>query len=183
MPDYGGEMKNLNFCLTAVALLLCSMSFAGQVGGKNFPDGPDLRKTPGALCEDSTTYRYPAHIKYCKRNVESKLKNIIIAEYDKEFGFDIQKMPRGDFKIDHLIPLSIGGANEEANLWPQHKSIYAYSDKIEGLLANLIAADRISQDGAIDAIKTCKLNLGRCAEIEAYLEGLFLVPAITPKTF
>ena len=62
MPDYGGEMdnsRNMNFLnqfskvlsLTAAILVLQVTSFAGQVGGKSFPDGPDLRKTPGALCE------------------------------------------------------------------------------------------------------------------------------------
>lgn len=169
-------MFNSIIRLTMTVVFYCSMSNAGQMNGRHFPDGPDLRKTPGALCENSATYRYPAHIKYCKRNVESKLKNRIIAEYDQEFGFDIQKMPRGDFKIDHFIPLSIGGSNDESNLWPQHKSVYEYSDRIESQVANLIAADRITQDAAIEAVKTCKLNLGRCAEIEAYLESLFLMP-------
>ena len=110
--------------------VFCTVSFSGQAGGKNFPDGPDIRRTPGALCENSETFRYPAKIRYCNRNVESKLKNRIIAAYDKEFSYDIQKMPRGDFKIDHFIPLSIGGSNDESNLWPQHKTVYKYSDPI-----------------------------------------------------
>lgn len=151
---------------------LCSVSFSGQVGGKNFPDGPDLRRTPGALCENSNTFRYPAKIRYCKRDVESKLKNRIIADYDSQFKYDIQKMPRGDFKIDHFIPLSIGGSNDESNLWPQHKSIYKYSDPIESLLANLIACDKISQDEAIRVTKECKLNLDRCQDIVDYLKGI-----------
>lgn len=171
------------FSLTAAILTFCSLSFAGEVGGKRFPDGPDLHKTPGALCENSNTYRYPAQIRYCERNVDSRLKNRIIAEYDREFGFDVQKMPRGDFKIDHFIPLSIGGSNHESNLWPQHKSVYAHSDKIESLLANLISADLITQDAAIDAVKTCKLNLERCADIEAHLEALSLVLSLAPKSF
>ena len=84
-------------------------------------------------------------------------------------------MPRGDFKIDHFIPLSIGGSNDESNLWPQHKSVYQFSDPIESLLANLIASDRISQDEAIRVTKECKLNLDRCADIVEYLKGLNLV--------
>ncbi len=165
-------MPSKSLWLTTMMFVFCSMSYGGQIGGKNFPDGPDMRRTPGALCE-SETYRYPSKIRYCKRNVDSKLKNKIITEYDKEFDFDIQKMPRGDFKIDHFIPLSIGGANAEGNLWPQHKTVYKYSDPLESHVANLIATDKISQDEAIRVIKECKLNLDRCADLQHYLEGLY----------
>lgn len=155
-----------------LTVIFSGLSHGGQIGGKNFPDGPDLRRTPGVLCQ-SNKYRYPSKIRYCDRSVESKLKNKIIAEYDKEFSFDIQKMPRGDFKIDHFIPLSIGGANDEGNLWPQHKTVYKYSDPLESHVANLIAADKITQDESIRVIKECKLNLERCEDLQHYLEGLY----------
>ena len=155
--------------LTITASLSSSMTWAN---GK-FPQGPDLKITPGALCTNSTTYRYPEHIKYCSRDVSSGLKNQIIAQYDHDLGFSIAQMPRGEFKIDHFIPLSIGGANDRANLWPQHKSIYAYSDPLESDLSNLISAARITQAKAVEVMKECKLNLDRCAELGDYLKSLY----------
>lgn len=135
-----------------------------------FPIGPDPVMTPGKLCEHGTK-RYAQQITYCDRDVSGGEKNAIIADYDNKLGFKIRTMNRGDFKIDHFIPLSIGGANDTTNLWPQHKSIYAYSDKIELYVFQLLQADKILQKEAIDLVKECKLNLSRCPEIEGYLEG------------
>ncbi len=148
-------------------------SFSGEIGGNKFPDGPNSQMTPGALCTNSTTYRYPEHIKYCARDVSSSLKNQIIAKYDKDYGYNIRQMSRGDFKIDHLVPLSIGGANDIQNLWPQHKSVYAFSDPLESDVSNLISQAKITQAEAIRVIKECKLNLGRCAELGDYLKSLY----------
>jgi hypothetical protein len=167
-------MKTVLSTVMFLALTMTtSMSFSMEWASNKFPQGPDLRKTPGALCTNSTTYRYPEHIKYCARDVSSSLKNQIIAEYDKEFGFTIRQMNRGDFKIDHFIPLSIGGANDIKNLWPQHKSVYAYSDPLESDVANLISQAKITQAKAIEVIKECKLNLGRCADLNDYLKSLY----------
>ncbi len=167
-------VSSLRFKTFAVmlALITCSTSFSGQIGSHKFPDGPHLEVTPGDLCDSPDEIRYPSKIAYCKRNVETKLKNKIFAQYDKELGYDCTKLPRGDFKIDHFIPLSIGGSNDEKNLWPQHKSVYKHSDPVESKLAVLIAEDKISQDKAIELIKDCKLNLERCDDVVDYLETL-----------
>lgn len=157
--------------LLPIVLLVCavSTSFARQ----DIPEGPHPAKTPGSLCANSTTLRYPEKIKYCDRDVPTGLKKRIIQEYDVEFGYEIQQLPRADFKIDHLIPLSIGGSNDISNLWPQHKSVYAYSDPLETSVFELISVGKIKQAEAIRVIKTCKLNLGRCAEMGDYLKSLY----------
>lgn len=147
-------------------------SFSNQRGGQ-FPTGPNPQITPGANCTTSKTYRYPEHIKYCERDVSSGLKNSIIAQYDRELGYTIRQMPRGEFKIDHFIPLSIGGSNDKENLWPQHKSVYAYSDPLELQVFELISQAKIKQAEAIRVIKECKLNLDRCAELGDYLKSLY----------
>lgn len=156
-----------------VALFVVSQAFSGQIGQNKFPDGPDSAKTPGALCVNPDETRYPENIKYCERNVDTSLKNRIINEYDKELGFDIKKMPRGDFKIDHFIPLSIGGSNDIENLWPQHKTVYRHSDALELKVFELMQKGKIKQVEAIRVIKECKLNLGRCAELDQYLKSMY----------
>ncbi len=152
----------------ARTLLLC---FALLISGftqadERYPDGPNHEMTPGKLCESPTEYRYVEHIAYCERNVDTDTKNTVIADYDKRLGYKIRSMPRADFKIDHLIPLSIGGSNEVENLWPQHKSVYAYSDKIESYVSELMKSGKLKQADAITAVVDCKLELKRCADIE-----------------
>lgn len=159
-----------SFTIVNLVLILSFVVQAKAAGA--FPEGPHLEITPGALCADSSTFRYEEHIPYCARNVSSSTKNRIIREYDEKLGFSIQKMPRSDFKIDHFIPLSIGGANSTENLWPQHKSIYAYSDPLEGDLSTLMVNGRIKQAQAVEVIRDCKLHLDRCEELGAYLKSL-----------
>lgn len=162
--------KSLTSFIFVLSLTLSA--FAGEIGNLTFPDGPHAEMTPGVLCTHADSYRYEEHIPYCSRAVSSSEKQRIIAAYDNQFGYSIQKLPRGDFKIDHFIPLSIGGANDVGNLWPQHKSIYKFSDPIEEILSELMIKGRIKQADAILAIKNCKYHLETCAQIQADLEKL-----------
>ncbi|OFZ29308.1 MAG: hypothetical protein A2622_07785 [Bdellovibrionales bacterium RIFCSPHIGHO2_01_FULL_40_29] len=159
---------------TLVLRSLFVLSFLFQtlaLASSSYPDGPELTKTPGALCEQGTK-RYQENITYCERDVPPELKKEIIREYDEEFGFNIRRMPRNDFKIDHFIPLSIGGANSKTNLWPQHKSVYKITDPIEHLVAQKIKESRIKQADAVRVIREVKLNLSKAPEVIRYLESL-----------
>ena len=155
---------------TFFLISLVFQSFALAAG--SYPDGPELTQTPGKLCETSAVTRYPEHISYCVRNVTSDTKNAVIKIYDEKFGFQIRKMNRGDFKIDHFIPLSIGGSNSIENLWPQYKKVYVITDPIEQELSNKISQGRIKQIEAIRLIKEAKLNLSKANEILRYIQGL-----------
>jgi len=76
---------------------------------------PDPDCTPGAVFEDSTK-EIICVSGYSKtvRKVSQKLKNEIFASYGVEYPVSF-----GSYEIDHLIPLSLGGSNEVANLWPK----------------------------------------------------------------
>ena len=58
--------------------------------------------------------------------------------------------PHPDYEIDHLIPLGIGGADEDANLWPEpRRSIEPTwnaeaKDRLEARLRELVC------DGSLD---------------------------------
>ncbi len=132
----------------------------------DFPVGPDPELTPGTLCDHADSYRYPEHIPYCVRDVDTSLKKDIIATYDRERGFQVQKMPRVKFKIDHYIPLCMGGGNDRANLWPQHESVYTKTDKIEQILCEKMAAGKIIQKNAIELIRKAKNDLSLAEEVE-----------------
>ena len=161
-------MKVTRSFVFAAVLFVSLFSQAGD----RFPVGPNPTTTPGALCSSPTSHRYAEQIGYCERNVSTQLKNELIKMYDEQFGYEIRRMKRADFKIDHFIPLSIGGANEKENLWPQHKSVYAITDPLESLLSEKIVAGRIKQADAIRVIREAKLNLGRVPDLIHYVKSL-----------
>ncbi|RYZ84018.1 MAG: HNH endonuclease [Proteobacteria bacterium] len=144
----------------ANSTLLASVALAD-----NYPNSPVSQVTPGALCTTPTSYRYAEHIAYCERDVSTMLKEGIIADYDRRFGFRIQNMPRTEFKIDHFIPLCMGGANEISNLWPQHQSVYVITDPLEEAICAKMNNGRIKQQQAVELIKQAKMNLNQAPAI------------------
>ena len=153
--------------LFVLSFLFQSLVFASGA----FPEGPELKETPGTLCLRGVK-RYPENITYCERDVTSDLKKQIIRMYDQEFGYNIQRLPRDQFKIDHFIPLSIGGSNSITNLWPQHRSVYEITDPIETLLSEKISSAKIKQVDAIRLVREVKMNLSKAPEVIRYLQGL-----------
>lgn len=76
------------------------------------PVMPDPTLTPGAVA--TTDLRLICQKGYAKsvRHTSGKLK----AKIYREYGIDRRA---GRYEIDHLVPLSIGGADVAANLWPE----------------------------------------------------------------
>jgi hypothetical protein len=134
-----------------------------------FPVGPHDDRTPGSLCERPDSRRYDEQIAYCERDVESSRKWAIIREYDRAYGYQIERMNRGEFKIDHLIPLCMGGSNADNNLWPQHRTVYERTDQLEANLCELMAAGQIRQAEAVSLILESKHDLRRADALRSEL--------------
>lgn len=97
----------------AIALLIV---FPSHAEATNYKYRPDRNLTPGHVAgnafEDVCSSGYPER----SRNVTFSTKKRV---------FDTYKTPikdrAGDVsKIDHLVPLSIGGSNDVRNLWPHY---------------------------------------------------------------
>ena len=142
-----------------------------------FPTMPDASLTPGNVCRTPDEHRYHEGISYCVRNVSLETKNAIIRMYDERLGYAIESMNRQDFKIDHFISLCMGGSNDVTNLWPQHRSVFELTDRLEGYLCDLMAKDDISQVEAINAVQYAKRHLAEAPRIEAQLAGRLGLPA------
>ncbi|MGZ3743061.1 MAG: hypothetical protein ACXWRE_11565 [Pseudobdellovibrionaceae bacterium] len=142
-----------------VAIVLSFFSITTTFASSgDFPKGPDEVLTPGAACDHADSYRYPERIAYCNRNVSTDLKKEIFVNYD-QLGYRTMQMQRADFKIDHYIPLCMGGGNDIKNLWPQHKSVYAVTDPLEPLLCDKMAEGKLTQKKAIEYITYGKNHL------------------------
>lgn len=161
-------MKAVRSSFFAAVLFVSLFTYAGD----KFPIGPNPQVTPGVLCTQPTEKRYAEQIDYCERDVSTELKKELIRMYDEQFGYSIHSMNRADFKIDHFIPLSIGGANAKENLWPQHKSVYNITDPLELLLSQKMVAGRIKQAEAVRVMREAKLNLGRTPDLIQYVNAL-----------
>jgi hypothetical protein len=162
----------MKFLILGFFLLPLSVnSFAAPVNPAPFPMGPDAHLTPGSTCSTPDAYRYAEHIPYCNRRVSGRDKDVIFGEY-RSIGFVIDISRRSDFKIDHLIPLCAGGSNNPDNLWPQHKSIFAQTDKIESVGCDKLKAGKLKQADLIKMILEAKRNLSLAAPTLTTLNNL-----------
>lgn len=143
------------FFISCLVLLSTTKIFA-----QSCVSAPDEILTPGSLCETPDSYRYSEHIAYCNRDVSYSKKWFIIESYMNQFpALKITPENRQEYKIDHYIPLCMGGSNEVTNLWPQHESLYHYTDEIELNLCTELQADIITQHEAVALMKFAKNHL------------------------
>ncbi|GIL17394.1 MAG: hypothetical protein BroJett040_11450 [Oligoflexia bacterium] len=164
----------LIFGLLVLIQFVTQISFARMAGGygDQYPLGPNPQTTPGVLCNRPDGFRYAEKIKYCNRNVDPELKREIIVTYDRQFGFTIERMDRRKFKIDHFIPLCVGGGNDRENLWPQHESIYKVTDPLEALICEKMAQGRLRQEIAVQMIRAAKSDLKLVPEVTRRVRAL-----------
>jgi hypothetical protein len=144
--------------MKVIAALIClALGLALTANASDlWPRTPHPGLTPGSLCRTPSEYRYPERIPYCTRAVKSEVKDRVVQIYDSTLGTRIAQRGRRNFKIDHLIPLCMGGSNEVDNLWPQHPEIYTLTDPVEGMLCSMLQEGKIRQAEAIRLILLAK---------------------------
>ncbi len=152
-------------------LLSLSVNAKDVIFKADYPTGPENKLTPGSLCDRPDQYRYPEHIAYCNRDVDSHLKKEVFEEYRQD-GYRLDPKDRANYKIDHLIPLCAGGSNHENNLWPQHVSIFTQTDPLEGLGCEKLKKGRIKQAQLIKLILEAKKDLHLVKKNLIYLSNL-----------
>jgi 5-methylcytosine-specific restriction endonuclease McrA len=111
--------KSLVVAVGVLGASICSRSYAAD-----FPTKPDLSLTPGKV-RDDLTLKTICNTKWGTdaRAVTAKMKADVVAAYH----FDAKVCPLTTangkrshrYEIDHLVPRSLGGADDELNLWPQ----------------------------------------------------------------
>jgi hypothetical protein len=93
-------------------VLLAALVLSTAAHAADFAIAPDPTLTPGVvrttdagdICSHGTR-----ELRHWSRERDDR----IMAEYSLPAG------PHPDFEIDHLIPLCLGGADDDKNLWPE----------------------------------------------------------------
>jgi hypothetical protein len=112
----------LNNRITLAVLLIASCLAANVQAGDDML--PDPKLTPGKVARNG------------------KDRNGVTEEMERKV-FDRYRIPwrrRAEFKIDHLIPIELGGADTIDNLWPQSLRIKPYNAQRKELLTERLLA-------------------------------------------
>lgn len=105
------------------------------------PGDVDVALTKAKLCD-------PSFHTATARSVTESQKKRICAAYDQKAG-----CPGSGYEIDHLISIELGGANTDANLWPQPVDApgvigFHTKDKVENALHRLVCSGGIALPAA-----------------------------------
>lgn len=145
-PSYGGATSGGSPSETAPAQ-------GGTIGVRTKTSGcvpqsslPDPACTPGAILTSAT------RDKICVPGYSGETRNVTTAEKDAVYAeYGIKSHTAGEYEVDHLISLELGGSNDIANLWPQPaepRPGFHEKDKVENYLHEQVCAGTLSLSDA-----------------------------------
>ena len=113
---------------------------------------PDSACTPGAIITTATKSEIcqPGYSRSV-RNVPTSVKSQAYAEYG------VTHHSTGQYEVDHLVSLELGGSNDISNLWPElasPKPGFHEKDKVENYLHDQVCSGAISLQKAQVEIAT-----------------------------
>ena len=113
---------------------------------------PNGKLTPGAVFKDITAKEI------CVKGYAQKVRNVTQGTKNRIYkSYGITSHKPGQYEIDHLISLELGGTNDEDNLWPQpyHGSWNAHhKDALENKLHQMVCEGLITLEEAQREIST-----------------------------
>lgn len=118
---------------------------------------PDSSCTPGDFLPNATTSDI------CKPGYSSSIRNVPQAlkqEVYAEYGIPTHRP--GEYEVDHLISLELGGSNDISNLWPEPaepRPGFHEKDAVENYLHEQICNGNLSLQDAQKQISTNWLSV------------------------
>ncbi|MGH7623174.1 MAG: hypothetical protein ACREMU_12600, partial [Gemmatimonadaceae bacterium] len=95
-----------------------------------YPILPKPARTPGATLDvDTADICVPGYTKRV-RNVPAAVKRLVYASYG------VRTHKPGDYEVDHLISLELGGSNSIRNLWPESYRTHPWNARVKDALEN-----------------------------------------------
>lgn len=117
----------------------------------------DQQCTPGAIISSATTSQI------CTPGYAKSVRNVPISEKNQAYAeYNITHHRTGQYEVDHLVSLELGGSNDISNLWPEAaspKPSFHEKDKVENYLHDQVCSGKISLRTAQNEIATNWLNV------------------------
>ena len=163
---YRWRMRNLSIAL--LWILCLGPAWAGD------PILPNSVMTPGDINPNSTLD------KVCSVGYTKTVRHVSQSKKDHVYElYGITKVS-GQYEVDHLISLELGGSNSMRNLWPQSYFTETWNarvkDGLEHALNRMVCDGKISLEEAQRAIATdwiaayCKYTNKLPASCDTYME-------------
>lgn len=154
-------MKNLARIILPALLLLLSVSVSTSFAAYGAQSKtshctanqalPDEACTPGAVLTTNPDIICVTGYTKTVRNVPLSRRKQVFAEYGIPYAL------RGQYEVDHLISLELGGSNDISNLWPEAYAITngaRIKDKLENSLHKQACAGKMTFKEAQAEIST-----------------------------
>lgn len=117
----------------------------------------DTACTPGAILSTGTKDAI------CQSGYASSVRNVPTSEKDQVYAeYGIVSHTAGQYEVDHLVSLELGGSNDIANLWPEAASPkpgFHEKDKVENYLHDQVCSGAVSLQQVQIEIATNWLNV------------------------
>jgi hypothetical protein len=118
---------------------------------------PDAGCTPGAIFVSATKDQI------CQSGYSSSVRNVPTSEKDQVYAeYGIASHYPGQYEVDHLVSLELGGSNDIANLWPEAASPtpgFHQKDQVENYLHDQVCSGAVSLQQAQVEIATNWLSV------------------------
>lgn len=113
-----------------------------KTSGCQAHDGlPDSACTPGALMANVTVSQI------CQSGYASSVRNVPTSEKDQVYAeYGIASHYAGQYEVDHLVSLELGGSNDISNLWPELASPtpgFHQKDQVENYLHTQVCSGKM----------------------------------------
>jgi hypothetical protein len=104
---------------------------------------PDSAITPGAIIDSADNNCI------CQKGYSASVRNVPKSRKDSAYSlYNIKHHSRGEYEIDHLISLELGGSNDIKNLWPESYLTEPWNahkkDRLENRLHRLVCIGKIT---------------------------------------
>lgn len=112
---------------------------------------PNPKLTPGAVLTTDKD-------KICEKGYAQTVRHVPESEKKKVYSsYGIRSHKPGEYEVDHLISLELGGSNDQKNLWPQPYSgnwNAHQKDALENKLHQMVCEGLINIEEAQKEIST-----------------------------
>ncbi len=113
---------------------------------------PDSACTPGAIFPNATQQEI------CQYGYTKTVRNVPISEKDQVYAeYGIYHHSSGQYEVDHLVPLELGGSNDISNLWPEAaypQPGFHQKDKVENYMHDQVCSGAMALNEAQKEIAT-----------------------------